>query len=50
MLTPRGPNAVPTGGAGFAWPAGIWSLIRATTSLAMLFVKALNRRNVKAEN
>src|SRR6266511_518820 len=37
ILTPRGPNAVPTGGAGFAWPAGIWSLMCATTSLAMRF-------------
>src|SRR5438128_10872633 len=27
ILTPRGPNAVPTGGAGLAWPAGICSLI-----------------------
>jgi hypothetical protein len=27
MLTPRGPSAVPTGGAGLAWPAGICSLI-----------------------
>src|SRR4030095_12146610 len=37
MLTPRGPNAVPTGGAGFACPAGIWSLICATTSFAIRF-------------
>ena len=26
MLTPCGPSAVPTGGAGVACPAGIWSL------------------------
>src|SRR5260370_16052349 len=26
MLAPWGPGAVPTGGAGVAWPAGIWSL------------------------
>jgi len=25
MLTPCGPSAVPTGGAGVALPAGIWS-------------------------
>src|SRR5438874_9186971 len=37
MLTPRGPSAVPTGGAGFACPAGIWSLMCATISLAMDF-------------
>src|SRR5439155_24361516 len=36
MLTPRGPSAVPTGGAGFAWPAGIWSFICATISFAMI--------------
>ena len=27
MLTPCWPRAGPTGGAGVAWPAGIWSLI-----------------------
>src|SRR2546423_406081 len=27
MLTPRGPSAVPTGGAGLACPAGIWRLM-----------------------
>src|SRR6059036_1357790 len=37
MLTPRGPRAVPTGGAGLACPAGICSLIWATISLAMRF-------------
>src|SRR6266853_3793374 len=26
MFTPCGPSAVPTGGAGVAFPAGIWSL------------------------
>src|SRR3954447_5200475 len=26
MLTPCGPSAVPTGGAGVAWPAGSWTL------------------------
>src|SRR5438874_9157323 len=37
MLTPRGPRAVPTGGAGLACPAGICSLMCATISLAMRF-------------
>src|SRR2546427_13114919 len=37
ILTPRGPSAVPTGGAGLACPAGICSLIWATISLAMRF-------------
>src|SRR5215468_9847538 len=36
MLTPRWPRAGPTGGLGFACPAGICSLISATTFFAML--------------
>src|SRR5437660_6696349 len=35
MLTPCGPSAVPTGGAGVALPAAIWSLTTACTFLAM---------------
>ena len=35
MLTPCWPSAGPTGGAGFAAPAGIWSLIMVRTFLAM---------------
>src|SRR5262249_32426723 len=35
MFTPRCPSAGPTGGLGFACPAGICSLISATTFLAM---------------
>ena len=35
MLTPCWPSAGPTGGAGFAAPAGIWSLIRVRTFFAM---------------
>src|ERR671911_261733 len=31
MATPCGPSAVPTGGAGVAWPAGIWILTTAST-------------------
>src|SRR5262245_65717955 len=32
MFTPCWPSAGPTGGAGVAWPAGIWSLTSALTS------------------
>ena len=36
IATPCGPNAVPTGGAGLALPAGIWILtIAATLFFAM---------------
>src|SRR3954471_7368487 len=35
MLTPCWPRAVPTGGAGVAWPALIWSLTRAATFLRL---------------
>src|SRR6266487_1113199 len=35
MLTPCWPSAGPTGGAGFACPPGIWSLISVRTFLAM---------------
>src|SRR6476661_9955748 len=46
MLTPRGPSAVPTGGAGLACPAGICSLMCAITSLAMgLRQNEQNRQN-----
>src|SRR5688572_16695620 len=31
MATPWGPSAVPTGGAGVAWPAGIWIFTTART-------------------
>ena len=31
IATPWGPSAVPTGGAGEAWPAGIWILTSAVT-------------------
>src|SRR5216684_193236 len=36
MLTPCWPSAGPTGGDGFAFPAGICSLIVVTTFLAMM--------------
>src|SRR5688572_9211426 len=35
MLMPCGPRAVPTGGAGFARPAGIWSLTNPVAFFAM---------------
>src|SRR5207302_909655 len=35
MLTPCWPSAGPTGGAGFAWPPGICSLISVSTFFAM---------------
>src|SRR5689334_11004702 len=36
MLTPCGPSAVPTGGAGVALPAAIWSFTTACTFLAIV--------------
>src|SRR5215475_3168460 len=36
MLTPCGPRAVPTGGAGVAFPAGIWSFTIPVTFFAIL--------------
>src|SRR5437773_8216417 len=35
MLTPCGPSAVPTGGAGVAFPAAIWSFTTAWIFLAI---------------
>src|SRR5512139_3962313 len=35
MFRPCGPSAVPTGGAGVALPAGIWSLTTACTFFAL---------------
>src|SRR5262249_46535822 len=39
MLTPCGPSAVPTGGAGVALPAAIWSFTIAWTFLAISFTR-----------
>src|ERR671922_3730 len=39
MLTPCWPSAGPTGGAGFAWPPGICSLINVRTFLAITSVE-----------
>src|SRR5215471_17774871 len=38
MFTPCGPSAVPTGGAGVAFPAAIWSFTIAWTFFAITFV------------
>src|ERR1700756_4276629 len=35
MLTPCWPRAGPTGGAGLAWPPGIWSLMSVRTFFAI---------------
>src|SRR4051794_7823065 len=35
MLMPCGPSAVPTGGAGLAFPAGIWSFTKPDTFFAI---------------
>src|SRR5690349_14987597 len=43
MLTPRWPSAGPTGGLGFACPAGICSLISPMTFLAILVTLHLNK-------
>src|SRR5215469_5509451 len=40
MLTPCGPSAVPTGGAGVAFPAGICNFTMAFTFLAILLLHA----------
>src|SRR5919106_5480571 len=37
MFTPCGPRAVPTGGAGVAFPAAIWSFTIACTFFAIVF-------------
>ena len=44
IATPWGPSAVPTGGAGDAWPAGIWILTMAATFfLAMVHFPLVER-------
>src|SRR5436305_7590529 len=40
MLIPWGPRAVPTGGAGFALPAGICSLTKPTAFFAMILLSS----------
>src|SRR5687767_7968141 len=39
ILTPWGPSAVPTGGAGVAFPAAIWSFTIACTFFAIQFFR-----------
>src|SRR4051812_41871198 len=41
IATPCGPRAVPTGGAGVAWPAGIWILTTAATRFFAMFLASL---------
>src|SRR5215471_17591841 len=43
MFTPCGPSAVPTGGAGVALPAAIWSFTIACTFFAMAFFGTASR-------
>src|SRR5215207_204784 len=38
IATPCGPSAVPTGGAGVAFPAGIWILTTAATLLLAMTI------------
>src|SRR5687768_12640395 len=40
ILTPCGPSAVPTGGAGVAFPAAIWSFTIAVTFLAIVAISS----------
>src|SRR6185436_13436750 len=48
MLIPWGPRAVPTGGAGFALPAGICSLTKPTAFFAMILLSyCLAARSVR---
>src|SRR5476651_721218 len=44
MLMPCGPSAVPTGGAGLAFPAGIWSFTKPDTFFAMFLLKVVYPR------
>src|SRR3954464_121218 len=43
MLMPCGPSAVPTGGAGLAFPAGIWSFTKPDTFLAIYYPPFVRR-------
>src|SRR3989344_3385626 len=47
MLTPAGPSAVPTGGAGVAAPAAICNLMILVISLAIFRAQALYRNSYK---
>src|SRR3954467_10052511 len=47
MATPCGPRAVPTGGAGVAWPAAIWILTTAATFFFAMSVLSLSPRRLE---
>src|SRR5262249_30833420 len=49
MFTPRWPSAGPTGGLGFACPAGICSLTSATTFFAMLALRLLHLHEIELD-
>src|ERR1700681_1153418 len=50
MLMPCGPSAVPTGGAGLAFPAGIWSFTKPETFLAITLLDAYAGRCAARSN
>src|SRR5262249_24588911 len=47
MLTPCGPSAVPTGGAGVALPAAIWSFTMAWTFFAITVSNLLDLQKIE---
>src|SRR5262245_35249988 len=47
MLTPWGPSAVPTGGAGVALPAAIWSFTTACTFFICVLSRPRNHESTK---
>src|SRR3979411_1848513 len=47
MLMPCGPSAVPTGGAGLAFPAGIWSFTNPDTFFAITLLHVCPPRRVE---
>src|SRR4029077_9529571 len=49
MFTPRWPSAGPTGGLGFACPAGICSLISATTFFAMSRLRLFHLNEIELD-
>src|SRR4029079_12934784 len=49
MFTPAWPNAGPTGGAGVAAPAGIWSFTMPMTFFAIFSSDLLNLREVELD-
>src|SRR4249920_2123825 len=48
MFTPCWPSAVPTGGAGVAWPARIWSLTTASTFFFAILVTSCGSNGLPA--